>query len=104
MAGRVLMIIFLLGQVIDILSTHVAINFFQKAESNPVANSLFMSIGMEEVFAIKLVIAAVLVMLYELSIQKWGKIRWSMEKSLQLGGVQTWFAAFLNIAGMLRII
>lgn len=101
MVGKSLITLFFSGQVMDIVSTYFAIIFFHHAEANPLAKGLFDTIGMEKTMGIKLLFALFFIGIYAVSIVKFTRLIWSLEKSLQIGSLFTWLVVFFNIIGVL---
>lgn len=102
MAGRTLLILFLLSQLMDVVSTVFAINLFSFSEVNPVASYMFNLISMEGTMILKLVITLLLSALYLKPVNQ--IIKRSLEKSLQIGSFVTLAIVFLNLTGVLLAI
>jgi uncharacterized membrane protein len=101
MKGLELIFGFLLAQMMDILSTYYGIKFLDLSESNPLASLLFKTVGMDQVMFIKLLISLLLTFSYILSMKKFTKWHWSMEKSLQIGYFGSWIVVTLNIIALI---
>lgn len=86
---------FLLVQILDVISTYVAIKDFGQSELNPVVRNLFETIGIEATMSIKLIITLFFAFLYYKS-HPW--LKKSLETSLTVGSIVTWFAAMSNTA------
>lgn len=96
MTGSKLIGSFFFAQIFDVVSTVVGINFLNLIEMNPLANYLFELLGMEEFMVFKIYLAAFLIGCYLLTIKRFPRWLWSIEKSLQIGSLLTWAIVFLN--------
>ncbi len=100
MAGRLLISLFLLGQMMDILSTYVAINIFSFIEANPLADRMFGTIGMGQVMLFKVVFALTLALVYLYSKKRSHKLHRPLGTSLVLGSIGVWLAVIVNSIGI----
>lgn len=81
----------------DATSTYYGINILGLEEMNPLANLFFTKIGLDGFILIKLAIAITLITIYILSMKRFSKLKWSMEKSLQIGSLGSWTVVSLNL-------
>lgn len=87
---------FFTGQLFDVFSTYYAIDILKLTESNPLAKTLFDTVGMDQFMMAKLFMSAVLIALYLISLKKINRWRWVLEKSLQIGSIGIWTVVSLN--------
>lgn len=104
MAGKTLVTLFFSSQVMDIISTYIALTYFPFTEVNRITSHLFGNVGMVETMIYKLALSYILIMLYVMSQMKIPFLHNTMKRSLQLGGLGTWMVVFLNTAGILSVV
>lgn len=103
MRGKELIVSFFLVQILDVLTTVIGINFFDLSEANPVAQSWFNALGMEQFLVIKIYITSFFIGLYLLTLKKYKKWNWALEKAFQVGTLGMWVIVFLNLVAIIGV-